>query len=120
MSKIHITPVAESVPFDNSTNGFLSDNTQGAIEETSDTAGSSRYAVIFASSGNTSAKYLEIFPSVTSDTSPFVIAENSEITSLSISAKNSTTCTVEVYINGVSINSLSLTAQKTTSSPVAA
>jgi hypothetical protein len=28
------TPVASSIPFDNSTNGFLSDDTQGAVEET--------------------------------------------------------------------------------------
>ena len=27
------TEVAESVPFDNATNGFIADNTQAAIEE---------------------------------------------------------------------------------------
>jgi hypothetical protein len=33
MSKIQATPVAVSVPFDNSTNGFTSTNVQTAIEE---------------------------------------------------------------------------------------
>lgn len=28
-----VTPVAESVPFDNSTNGFVADDVQAAIEE---------------------------------------------------------------------------------------
>lgn len=35
------TQVAESVPFDNSTNGFVSDNVQGAIEEAGISGGSS-------------------------------------------------------------------------------
>lgn len=33
MSNIIITQVAQSVPFDNSTNGFTADNVQNAIEE---------------------------------------------------------------------------------------
>lgn len=33
MSKFDITPVAESIPFDNSSNEFISDNVQNAIEE---------------------------------------------------------------------------------------
>jgi hypothetical protein len=33
MSKIQSTPVAQSIPFDNSTNGFTSTNVQTAIEE---------------------------------------------------------------------------------------
>lgn len=33
MKKTHTTPVADSVPFDNDTNGFTADSTQEAIEE---------------------------------------------------------------------------------------
>lgn len=33
MSKIKVSPVARSTPFDNTSNGFTSDNVQGAIEE---------------------------------------------------------------------------------------
>lgn len=38
MSKIYTTPVAESVPFDNSINGFIADDTQSAIEEAKNNA----------------------------------------------------------------------------------
>lgn len=37
MSRIKVTPVAESVPFDNESNGFNSDNVQSAIEEAANT-----------------------------------------------------------------------------------
>lgn len=33
MSKIYTSSVAKSIPFDNSTNGFISEDTQSAIEE---------------------------------------------------------------------------------------
>lgn len=36
----YITPVAESVPFDNDTNGFVADNVQEAIEEVAANSGS--------------------------------------------------------------------------------
>lgn len=36
-----VTPVAESIPFDNSTNGFTADNVQAAIEEAAGGGGGS-------------------------------------------------------------------------------
>jgi hypothetical protein len=33
MSKVYISPIASSVPFDNSSNGFTSTDVQSAIEE---------------------------------------------------------------------------------------
>lgn len=46
------TPVAESVPFDNDSNGFVADDVQGAIEEIN---GSASPGFSFGRSGNLSA-----------------------------------------------------------------
>ncbi len=93
-------------------NGFVSTNTQEAIEETALNSGSSRYAIVFSYNGNASNRWLELFQSVPSDDSPFVVAELGEIASLSISTRTNTTATVSIYINGVAEETITLTSAK--------
>ena len=105
------TDTANSIPFDNDSNGYTSDNTQEAIEETKFNAGVSQYAVIFAYNGVGANKFLELFSSISSDTSPFVIVNAGQITGLSVSVKVATTATYTVYVNGISVDTLTITAE---------
>ena len=101
VNRVRITDVAESTPFDNDTNGFIADNTQAAIEEVKINAGLSRFSVNFAY-GSNSGRWLELFQTNASNTSPFVVAEPGIITSLGLSNKNSASgATFTVYVNGV-------------------
>lgn len=108
------TPVAISVPFDNSTNGFTADEVQSAIEEARDTAPgqTARFAIIAGFKGNANTgKYLEVFQSVPSSSVPFVMAEPGDLKALSVAVKTSATATFTVYKNAVSLTTISLTAQ---------
>lgn len=107
------TQTADSTPF--SRVGYASDNAADAIIETALNAGTSRFAVIFGSNGNVSNKWLELFQAVPSNTSPFVMSEVGIIASLAVSAKTATTATFEVYINGISVDSIILTSSQTNS-----
>lgn len=111
MSKVYMTPVDKAIPFDPTGTSLVSENVRDAIIETLLNAGSSRFAVIFGYNGNASStRYLEMFQSVPSSTSPFVVAEIGEIVSLSISTKNTATLTATVYVNAVAITTISLAA----------
>jgi len=100
MAKLPIAQVAESVPFDNDTNGYVSEDVQAAIEETKEEAGAARMAVNFGYDGNASANtWLQTFKGVSSRNSPFVVAEEGTLTSLSVSFRNNSTVEFTVYIN---------------------
>lgn len=114
MSQWIIKEVAYSVPFDNDTNGYTADNVQEAIEETKTTAGQARYALLFGYNGNASNRWLELFQSNPSETTPYVVAENSEVVAMSLSNTNtSATATVTLYKNGVLLDTLSVTSAQT-------
>jgi hypothetical protein len=93
-------------------NGFIKKTIPEVIEESALNAGSSRYAIIFAYNGSASNKWLEMFQSVSSEFSPFVVAEIGEVASLSISTKINTTATVTLYRNSISIDSITITSAK--------
>lgn len=111
MSQPYVTQVAQSVPFDNSGNGFIAEDVQGAIEESSTKAGQARYAIIFGYNGNsTPLRYLDLFANVASNTSPYVLAEDTELVSIAVSFLTSVaSATFTIYRNGSSIASLTVT-----------
>jgi hypothetical protein len=88
----------------------LIEDVQEAIEESSTKAGQARYAVVFGYNGaSTPLRYLDLFSNVTSNTSPYVIAEATELISISVSFLTSiTSATFDVYRNGVSVASLTV------------
>ncbi len=111
----NISPVARSTPFDNTSNTFISTNVQAAIEEAYQTAANaSRGPTVCGFDGSASSgRWLEFYANNPSDASPFIVAEPAELIALSIvTASTSATGTVTIYKNGVSIQTISLTAQK--------
>lgn len=111
----NINPVSKSTPFDNSTNGFTAENAQTAIEEAYLTAANaSRGPTIAAFDGNgSSGRWLEFYSNNPSNNNPFIIAENSQLIAVSIvTSAASATGTVTIYKNGVSVQTISLAAQK--------
>lgn len=107
--------VAESVPFDNDTNGFTSEDVQTAIEEAYALgANASRGPTICGFDGSASTgRWLEFYSNNPSNNSPFIIAEPSELIALSIVTANaSATGTATIFKNGVALQTISLTAQK--------
>lgn len=109
MAKLPIAQVAESVPFDNDSNGFVSENTQEAIEEVREEGGSARMAVNYGYDGNANNNtWLQTFKGVASNDGPFIVAESGTLTSLSLSYRLSSTTTVSVYVNGVITDSISI------------
>jgi len=108
------TEVAESVPFDNSTNGYIADEVQSAIEETRSTAGQARYVINYSYNGNASNRWLELFQSNPSNNTPFVVAEASSVVAMALSNSNDTaTATVTLYKNGVELDTLSVSSAQT-------
>ena len=98
-----IYPVAESVPFDNEANNFVSDESQSAIEEARDTAPgtASRYVITFGYDGTAYAgRWLEIRQNTSSKTNPYIVAEPSTIKAFAISTKNTSSGTMKLYKNG--------------------
>ena len=114
MSRDVLSPVAEGIPFDNSTNGFVSDNAQGAIEEGFGTAANaSRGPTICGFDGTgTSGRWLEFYSNNPSDSNPFIIAEPSELIALSVCSSSSSTGTITVYQNGTPIQTISLSTSR--------
>lgn len=112
--KVISTPVAKAVPFDNSTNGFTANETQTAIEEgTQNAANASRGPTICGFDGSASTgRWLEFFSNNPSNNNPFVLAEPAQLIALSVSASANSTGTVTVYKNGVSVQTISLTANR--------
>lgn len=109
------TPVSETVPFDNSTNGFVADNAQTAIEEAYALgAATSRGPTICGFDGSASTgRWLEFYSNNPSNNSPFIVAEASQLIALSIvTASATSTATATIFKNGVALTTISLTAQK--------
>jgi len=73
--------------------------------------GSSRMVVTFGYDGTAvSVKFLEAFHSISSDKSPFVMAEDATVKALSIHTDGVSTATYDVLKNGSTIDTLSLVA----------
>lgn len=114
-SKVHVSPVAKSIPFDNDTNDFVSDDAQDAIEEARDVASSaSRGPTVCGFDGNANVgRWLEFYSNNPSNNNPFIVAEASELVAVSIvTSSSSTTGTVTIYLNSSPIQTISLAAQK--------
>lgn len=77
-------PVAEDVEFDNSTNGFVSDNVQDAIEEVQNKTIGAIFNVTFNSSGIVFGTDFLSYSNdlATSDETPFVIPFSCELVSI--------------------------------------
>ena len=113
------SPVAKSVPFDNSINGYASLNVQDAIEESAAvTTSKSRYVLLASYGGNASTgRNLEFFPGQGSNTAPIFLEQSTNIYNTTLQATaTSATCTMSVYDLNVSstvpVYSISLAAQK--------
>lgn len=111
----YISDVAESVPFDNTSTAFVSDNVQDAIIEAYNIASNaSRGPTVVAYDGVANVgRYLEFYSNNPSSTNPFVISEPAQLIALSISASVNSTGTVTIYKNGVGVQTLSLAASRT-------
>lgn len=106
----NITPVSRQVPFDNSTNGFVSSNAQEAIEEAVSLGGeASRGGFVCSFDGNaTVGRWLEFSANNPSNTVPLIIAEPGRIRAISLASAANSTCTVSLFKNGLSIETLTL------------
>lgn len=58
-AKVYQSPVAAGIPFDNSTNGFVSDDVQDAIEELTDTFVGKGFQTTFLGKGELKNKWME-------------------------------------------------------------
>lgn len=109
------TQPAGATPFDNSTNGFVAQDTQAAIEEAYQLgANASRGPTVCGFDGTASSgRWLEFYANNPSNTNPFVLAEAAQLIALSIvTSATSATGTATVYKNGVALTTISLAAQK--------
>lgn len=106
--------VAEETPFDNNGNGFTSVEVQSAIEEAySLGAATSRGPTVCAFDGTgSSGRWLEFYNNNPSNNNPFIVAENNRLIAVSISASSNSTGTVTIYKNGVSVQTISLSASR--------
>lgn len=80
-------PVANEIPFDNSTNGFTSDNVQNAIEEIPIVATDKPRAAIFFWDWNSNPIYLYIYGQVRSNELPFAIGQQAKLRELTCGGK---------------------------------
>lgn len=109
--------VAEAVPFDGSgaSPAFTSEDANSAIIEARDTARgeASRGGFVCSFDGTASTgRWLEFSANNPSNTVPMIVAEPGQIRALSLASSASSTGTVTIYKNGVSIDTLSLSASK--------
>jgi hypothetical protein len=117
---IHSTPVAKSVPFDNSTNGFVSTNTQNAIEEVfQNVALSASPGFSFGRSGTTTAGTYLLNETVPSNISGrWVYINNAVVVKAFVANELVATYSIEVlYHDGngaglTSIGTVTVTAAK--------
>jgi len=113
--------VAESIPFDNDSNGFASDDVQGAIEELSTkVATSASPGFSWGRSGNISANTWLRNEGVSSNRSGRAVTfNNANIVRIYISTENLNTYTLTIYEHeGDSANLTILTTISVTSSKV--
>ena len=111
MTTVKITPVSRSIPFDNSTNGFVSTDAQAAIEELNDTlATSASPGFSFGRTGVTgSGTYLQNETVPSNISGRWVYINSASVDKVFISNELSTTYTIEVLYhsgNGIGLTSL--------------
>lgn len=105
------TPVAKSVPFDNSSNGFISTDTQAAIEEiANDVAVSASPGFSYGRSGNvTAGAYLQCETVPSNVSGRWVYLNSAYVTKVYITNENTTTYKIEaLYHDGNETNLTSL------------
>ena len=84
--KFDITNIAGSTPFDNTTNGFVSDNVQDAIEEARNEGLNALIPFTFVSQGNTADKWLGYTESAApSNEIPFICPQDSVLCGITFS-----------------------------------
>lgn len=112
--QIQFTQVASSTPFDNSTNGFVASDTQGAIEEAKLLASNaSRGTTTCGFDGTASSgRFLEFFSNNPSNNNPLILPENSQLIAIAISASANSTGTVTLFKNGVLATTIALSAAR--------
>lgn len=108
---VHHTPVAKSVPFDNTSNGFTSSETQGAIEELNNKVNTSASpGFSFGRSGTvTAGTYLQCETVPSNVSGRWVYIDNAVVKKVFVSNEDSTTFKLEVYYhdgNGIGLTSL--------------
>ena len=115
------TPVAESIPFDNDDNDFVSEDVQSAIEEVNDKVGiSASPGYSFGKSGNVSSgTWLLRTGGVPSNKSGVNVAlYNGELIQISTGSEEADTYTLQVWqhdgdeINPVLVATVSITASR--------
>lgn len=107
----NFTPVAGTIPFDNSTNGFVADDTQAAIEEVFNNAlKSASSGLSFGRSGNvTPGTYLQNETVPSNISGRWVYVNTAVVNTVFISNQLTTTYKVEVLYhdgNGAGLTSL--------------
>lgn len=100
----------ENMPF--SFLGWVADNVKAAIIEVMDRAGQSRFSKTVGNNGTSGAgDYLSFFNLVSSEDSPWVVTEPSEIINLSVSNKyNAEGATFGVFKNDVEVATIVIPA----------
>jgi len=79
--------------------------------EVNNTVGTSRLNAVCGKTGNAGTNtYLEFFRAISSDESPWIVAEDGEIKALSVSFKTNSTVTFSVEVNGIEATTLTVTA----------
>ena len=118
---VSISPVAKSVPFDNSTNGFIADDTQAAIEEVQvASANSSSPGFTWGRSGNLSTNTWLLNDGVPSNKAGrTIVLSNAKIAKIFTASEDLNTYDVGIYshdgddINITLIATLVVTASRT-------
>ena len=118
---VSISPVAKSIPFDNSTNGFIADDTQAAIEEVQvASSNSSSPGFTWGRSGNLSTGTWLLNDGVPSNKAGrTIVLNNAKIAKIFTASEDLNTYDVGIYshdgddINTTLIATLVVTASRT-------
>lgn len=106
-----ITQVSDSIPFDNSTNGFIADRAQTAIEEAKATGGVARYAIPLVQNGTVGNNDWISYSNLTPD-AKIVFPRACIVEEFSWSNSNSSVdFDLEFYKNGITSGDLYRTYQ---------
>lgn len=98
MTVISKGQVASSTPFDNSSNGFVADQVQAAIEELQVLTLQQSYPLLANYNGSANVgRYLEGFPGEASDTAPFAIPLTAKLLHVTVQATAATTGSIRIY-----------------------
>jgi hypothetical protein len=113
--RVRPTDVAQSIPFDNDTNGFVSDNVQDAIEEArgDEEVLGRTFLAEFSNGGNTGNKWLfHTSTSESSDTLPLHMPFDVDIYGISMENRSmEKDVDIEFYLNGTAPGNLTYTLQ---------